>query len=94
MNLDELRYRKYSTKIVTNKGAIKPEDLGPTSDAASYHSLRAYYQVQIWIGNNSIDPLQWGFRIKNNMLPIPMSKPPAPSELWKVIRCGGKTDCQ
>jgi hypothetical protein len=50
--LDELRQFKFSQKIVTNKDTVQPESLGPTSDAATFHSLRVYHQVQKWMGRS------------------------------------------
>ena len=93
--LDELRLVKFSQKVVTNKGAVQPEVLGQTSDAASFHSLRVYHQVQVWMGRMDIDPLDWGWMKKADfILPITMSKQAAPDELLKVIRCSCLTDCK
>ena len=36
-------------KKLEGKSAIKPELLGPTSDATQLHSLRVYLQVQAWL---------------------------------------------
>ena len=49
-SLDELRLFKFSQKIVTSKVAVQPEALGPASDAANFHLLRVFYQVQVWMG--------------------------------------------
>ena len=62
------------------------KSIGPTSDAASYHSLQVYHQTQAWLGNH-LNPLDWGFHMKNgNMVAVLMSKDPAPESLLKVIR--------
>ena len=34
------------------KSAVKPESLGPTSDATAKHSERVYDTVQSWYGND------------------------------------------
>ena len=94
-NLDELRSRKYFEKISgPTRQAVEAEALGPTSDAAQQHVLRMYYQVQEWRGDNVLDPLSWGWQMtKQGMMPIEMTKPIAPPELLKIIKCGCKTDC-
>ena len=74
--LDELRLFKFSQKIVTSKVAVQPDALGLKSDAASFHLLRVFYQVQVWMGAKDIDPLAWGWIRKCKfLLPISMSKP-------------------
>ena len=93
--LDELRLFKFSQKIVTSTVAVQPESLGPTSNAASFHSLRVYFQIQVWLGRSDMNPLDWGWVQKgDHLFPISMSKPAAPDGLLKVIRCSCKTDCR
>ena len=86
---------KYHHRLATNKNAILPETLGPTSDSASFHSLRVYYQVQIWMGRTEIDLLDWGWIRKGDyIMPTKMSKQAAPESLMNIIRCSCKTDCK
>lgn len=60
--------------------------IGPTSDAAEQHSYRVYHTVQSNLGN-VIDPVMWGFKLVNGLLlPTPMTKPPAPEYLLRLIR--------
>ena len=93
-SLDSLRYVVFQRKVATATKFISPESLPPTSDAALYHSYRAYHQTQVWLGNTK-DPLNWGYYIRQNMmLPIKMKQPPAPSSLLKVFRCGCSTGCK
>lgn len=88
--LDQLRVRLFIKKVSESAKHVKPEILPPTSDSCSFHSMRVYHQVQAWLGV-TIDPLQWGWVRKDNKLsPIKSSKPPAPSHLLKLIRCGCK----
>ena len=47
-SMDDLRLVNYYKKL-EGKSAIKPELLGPTSDATHLHSLRVYLQVQAWL---------------------------------------------
>ena len=55
-DLNALRYKTVCKKIVTSNTAITPESLPPTSDSSTFHSYRAYHQVQVWRGEN-MDPL-------------------------------------
>ena len=91
--LDEFRNNKFFQKLSTSSNFIEPQYLCPTSDSTSHHILRVYHQVQTWKGN-LIDPLNWGWRLKDGkMMPVYTRKDPAPSTLLKIIRCGCKTDC-
>ena len=77
--LDEFWLFKFSQKIVTCTVAVQPESLGPTSNA--FHSLRIYFQIQVWLERSDMNPLDWGWVQKGDYLfPISMSK------LLKVIR--------
>ena len=48
--LDTLRYNKFRAKSATAHVAVQVNSLPPTSAAATYHSLRVYYQIQEWKG--------------------------------------------
>ncbi|CAH3166903.1 unnamed protein product, partial [Porites lobata] len=50
-SLNSLRYIKYCQKEATGNVCLQPENLPPTSSAASFHSLRVYLQVQEWKQN-------------------------------------------
>ena len=92
-SLNVLRKRTFITKTATCSKAVRPESLNPTSDSASFHSFRVYHQVQDWLGNE-LDPTKWGWKVVGGKLfPEYSSKPPAPQQLLKVVRCGCKTDC-
>ena len=74
---------------------IRGQLLPPTSDAAKYHSYRAYYQVQQWLGNE-LPPTEWGWtRISQNenLVPVVKDKPAAPQKVLKLISCGCKQGC-
>ena len=92
-SLNELRHSTFHKKLSNNTKAILPEQLPPTSDAARFHSLRAYHQVQAWKGIKlPVD--DWGFiRRGKYLLPKLMSKPPAPANLMKLIKCNCQTGC-
>ena len=40
--------------------AVQPRSLPPTDDAAAQHFLRAYHQVQTWLGHKK-GPKDWGW---------------------------------
>ena len=52
--LDKLRLLRYHQKVATSTRFVQPENLPPTSSAAKYHSLRVYFQVQIWKGESRL----------------------------------------
>ena len=98
-SLDELRYVRYNNQITSKKltavSGVELKALPPTSDAAKYHSYRAYYQVQQWLGNE-LPPTEWGWtRISQNenLVPVVKDKPAAPQKVLKLISCGCKQGC-
>lgn len=95
-NLNPLRFRKFASKVASSIGTVQIHTLPPTSDAASFHSLRVYHQTKIWIGEDPIliDPLSFGWEIKNEMFfPTRTTLPPAPEKLLLAIWCSCKTNC-
>lgn len=61
----------------------------PTTAAARQHFLRAYYQVQTWLGM-TLNPEQWGWRKTNNgliLVLIPTTILAAPENIIKIIFC-------
>ena len=69
------------------------ENLPPTQDAAKYHSLRTFHQVQTWMGRD-LNPEDWGFKmVKGSWTPIRMSNTPGSGDLLKIIRCNCTQDC-
>ena len=50
-SLNYLRYTRFCQKVATGNASLQPENLPPTSSAASFHCLRVYLQVQDWKGN-------------------------------------------
>lgn len=91
--LDALRYTRFCQKVSTAKSSLQPENLPPTSSAASFHSQRVYLQVQEWRGN-TLDPQNWGWRLsESSLIPVHTDRPPAHELLLEMIRCNCKTDC-
>ena len=94
--LNSLRYKRVSEKVACSSTShVQPHSLPPTSDAAKYHSLRVYCQIQQWKGSgDAISPTEWGWSESNGRLvPVHTGLPPAPQELLRVIRCNCKIDC-
>ncbi|VDI40710.1 Hypothetical predicted protein [Mytilus galloprovincialis] len=96
-SLDQLRYRKFNHKVLTNSlSCVHVQSLPPTSEAASQHCKRAYYQIQEWT-NDSVhmfSPSDWGWVLQGKSLcPIRTILPPAPNNLLHVIRCKCKSGC-
>lgn len=65
-NLGDLRYICYRNRV--QKASCELESLPPTDDAAKQHFSRVYYQIQLWLGNDSLDPENWGWK-KNRKWP-------------------------
>ena len=93
-SLDSLRYKRFCEKVAVKSSKILPQNLPPTCAAARYHSRRVYLQVQQWKGNNSLRPVDWGWKVCNgNLVPVMTDLPPAPQDMLNVIRCNCMTDC-
>ena len=89
--LDELRYHNFVKSAMKNKSSLTR--LPPTRDAARYHSLRTYHQVQMWLGVEK-NPVKWGWmRSSQGLTPITTTKDPAPQSLLKFISCTCKKGC-
>ena len=72
-SLDELRARKFSEKVATSARSVQVQTLPPTSNAARYHSQRAYYQAQVWMGEEDLNRKDWGWHLSDGrMLPRKM----------------------
>lgn len=59
----------------------------PLTDAAlKEHTKRVYYQIQLWLGHDSINPELWGWKRSGNILiPIMTTKMIAPKELLEIV---------
>ena len=67
----------------------------PTSAAARYHCLRVFFQINVWKGNTSLEPEEWGWKESDGqLLPVTTDLPPAPSKLIKFFRCDCKSGCK
>ena len=68
--LADLRYSIYM-KMAASAQKIDPSNLPPTEEAAIQHSLRVYLQIYQWKSETFIDPLDWGWLVKQGrMTPV------------------------
>ena len=93
--LDTLRYQQYWNKAVSSSSHVQPQTLPPTSEAAKYHSLCMYLQVQQWKSCAAELLLtDWGWQKSGEgFVPIQTSLAPAPEKMLCVIRCNCQSDC-
>ena len=95
-SLNKQRYTFYckqlAKKCLTSQEGFQLQKLPPTSDAAKYHSYRAYLHVQQWQGNPDIIPTDWGWCFNDGK--IIMGSGVAPGRILKLISCGCKQGCR
>ena len=55
---------------VKSRKGVQPEYLLSTNGSAWQHSLRVYLQIEYWktLLATDIDPLEWGWQMKNEVL--------------------------
>ena len=64
---------------------------------AKLHSYRVHHQVQTWLGNIMLNPLDWGWNVSDDVMypRRPMTDmTPAPDNLLKMVKFNCKTDCR
>jgi len=94
-SLASLRYSVLKKKVVSVSSFVAPARLPPTASATIFHSLRAYYQIMIWLGlQSNLDPTGWGWKIEDKQFaPVMTLKKPAPDNLLKIVHCNCTTAC-
>lgn len=95
LSLNSLRTQTLKKKVISAKSFVSPERLPPTESCSKYHSLRVYFQVMTWMGNESLmDPLSWGWTLDGDKLvPIMTDMSAAPDALLDIVHCNCKTGC-
>lgn len=89
-SIDNLRLVNYN-KNVGGKMILEPQYLGLTSNTTAQHSLRVYYQVQVWKGK--LLYYNGGFMtIIRRLMPVLVKKFPAPAEMLNIIRHSCKVE--
>ena len=104
-DLDAMRLRLLKKKDVHKGQVIDYRTLPPTSDTADHHGRRVFLQVQDWLGDQSLNPAEHGWLLKDHPLFGPGAgdlkvyfpkwtvKGALPAGLVQIISCGCKTDC-
>lgn len=93
-NLNELRMKRFEKNVIKSLKHVEVKNLPPTNSAAKYHSYRVYYQVQVWLGNESLHATDWGWELINgHLFPMKMDNAPAPESLLKIMKCGCTSNC-
>ncbi|XP_061723992.1 uncharacterized protein LOC133530150 [Cydia pomonella] len=91
-DINILRYERFAQSLT--KSSTDLATLPPTSSAAKQHSLRVYYQIQKWLGNE-LNPTDCGWEKQaSGMAPITTTENPAPDEILKIISCKCKLECK
>ena len=88
-----MRYQHFQGLVTTQKKAIHPNMLPPTSARTKYHSLRVFHQVQQW-QVNTLPAEDWGWEhSEGRFKPVNSDFDPAPLSLLDIVRCTCKTGC-
>jgi len=67
--LTVLRHTILTKKVVPAASFVTPECLSPTEEATKHHSLRTYYQIMTWMGEEAdLEPTDWGWKAEANQL--------------------------
>lgn len=77
-SVNEHRYDCFQKAVAVSKHEVLLASLPPTAAAPKQHYLRAYLQVQKWLGAN-LSPTDWGWQCTQNGLePVMTNEPPIP----------------
>ena len=82
--------------IASNRARIDPALLPPSPQAAYFHGLRVYHQLEVWrsLSNSDLEPLNWGWQMKNKVFaPIMTDEAAGPEDILKIIRYSCKGSC-
>lgn len=93
LSLSELRFRHYQNATMKKSSQFQLQNLPPTETAAAQHCLRAYHQVQTWLGNY-LDPLKYGWKLENScFLPTTSTDEMIPPEVANIVSCRCQSGC-
>ena len=88
-SLNNIRRKKFETKIIKSIKHIYIKILPATNSAAGYQFFRVYHQVQVYLGYDNLQVTDWGWKLVNGQLyPRTMESAPAPESLVKISKCG------
>lgn len=87
LTVNKLRFKSFMSSVAVLRKKSFLSFLPPTDSALREHTKRVYYQVQLWLGNNSLIPEKWGW-MRQHFLVIPTmtDKPSAPESLLQSVR--------
>ncbi|GBN80893.1 hypothetical protein AVEN_238520-1 [Araneus ventricosus] len=91
-DLNHLRYMLFTQSATKARSTLAR--LPPTVDAARFHALRSYLQIQKWLRHEK-NPLEWGWvPTRFGLSPRKMERDAAPEYLLKIISCICKKGCK
>ncbi|GBM75215.1 hypothetical protein AVEN_237332-1 [Araneus ventricosus] len=91
-DFNHLRYTLFTQSATKARSTLAR--LPPTVDAARFHALRSYLQIQKWLGHEK-NPLEWGWvPTRFGLSPSKMERDAAPESLLKIISCVCKKGCK
>lgn len=92
--INSYRYECFVGSTARFKTEVRLAQLPPTRAATEEHSLRVFLQVQKWLGNDHLRPIDWGWDLQDGMFfPTMTKEPPAPEDILKMIHCTCKGNC-
>ena len=95
-SLQQIRKQKYNDMVASNRLSIDPALLPPSPRAAYFHGLRVHHLINVWrkLGDTDIDPLRWGWEMKNGNFSLIMTDIEAgPPDILRIVRCGCRGMC-
>ncbi|GBM21544.1 hypothetical protein AVEN_85354-1 [Araneus ventricosus] len=91
-DFNHLRYTLFTQSATKTRSTLAR--LAPTVDAARFHALRSYLQIQKWLGHEK-NHLEWGWVLTRfDLSPRKMERDAAPESLLKMIPCNCKKGCK
>lgn len=92
--INSFRYQRFVASAARLKTEVRLAQLPPTAGSTREHIWRVYFQVQKWLGNDLINPSDWGWKLKDGVYVPTMSElPAAPPEILNMIFCTCKGNC-
>ena len=91
--LDVAHAKMFTEKSKTHDELNHIDRYPPTEGAATFHIKRLFHQVCTWYGRD-LDPLEWGFFLKDGkLLPVMTKLPVAPDLVLSKIKCSCRSTC-
>ena len=55
--------KKFEQNVIKSVKSVTVQKLPPTNSVAKCHSFRVYYQVQVWLKNETLQATNWGWEL-------------------------------